>query len=410
MSAFCRFCNHPLSQTFCDLGNTPLSNSYIPQSEAKAPQSSYPLHAFVCNKCLLVQLQEFEKPEVIFNEYCYFSSYSDSWLQHAKSYVNEMTKRFGFNQKSLVIEVASNDGYLLQYFKEQEIPILGIEPAENVARVAEEKGIPTLTEFFGMELASRLKKEGRLADLLIGNNVLAHVPDLNDFVGGIKIALSPSGIATLEFPHLLSLIEENQFDTIYHEHFSYFSFYTAEAVFKHHGLKLFDVETLKTHGGSLRIFAAHEENHSAVINERVEKMRQLERAKGLISLEGYVTFDKQAKAVKSRLFNLLQELKKEGMRVAAYGAPAKGNTLLNYCGLDTRMIDFTVDRSPHKQGKFLPGSLIPIYSPEKIIEMKPDYLIILPWNLREEIMQQTQYIREWGGQYIVPIPQPQVIP
>lgn len=405
----CRFCSFPLKTSFCDLGKTPLSNSYISSEQLGNDQPSYPLHAFVCDRCLLVQIEEFETPEAIFSEYSYFSSYSDSWLEHAKGYTKEMLDRFSLDSKSLVVEIASNDGYLLQFFKERQIPILGIEPAKNVALKAEKKGIPTLTEFFGKGLASQLKKQGIQADLIAANNVLAHVPMLNDFVAGIKILLSPTGVATLEFPHILNLIHENQFDTIYHEHFSYFSFHTAEQVFNHHGLILFDVELLKTHGGSLRIYAGHREDRSKSLSERIAVVKQLERAGGLYDLSSYKIFDRKVRVVKQKFLTLLQKLNIEGKRIAAYGAPAKGNTLLNYCQIHSGLIQYTVDKNSHKQGKFLPGSLIPIFHPEKITETKPNYLVILPWNLKDEIIHQMQCIQEWGGRFILPIPEPRII-
>jgi SAM-dependent methyltransferase len=405
----CRFCNSSLKIDFCDLGETPLSNSYVRPEQLTAPEVRYPLHAFVCHQCLLVQIQEFEKPEAIFSDYSYFSSYSDSWLEHAKKYAIEMIKRFELNQNKQVIEIASNDGYLLQFFKEQQIPILGIEPAKNVAIVAETKGIPTLIEFFGLNLATRLKEQGMQADLLVANNVLAHVPNLNNFIAGIKILLSPTGVVTIEFPHLLNLICENQFDTIYHEHFSYFSFHTVEQVFSHHGLVLFDVEMIQTHGGSLRIFAGHKEDKTKFATKRIFEMKELERQRGLLDLQTYLTFNQIVRVVKDRLINLLQKFKNEGKTVVAYGAPAKGNTLLNYCNVKADLIQYTVDRSPHKQGKYLPGSLIPIYPPEKIAETKPDYLVILPWNLKDEIVNQMKFIRNWGGQFVIPIPEPRII-
>lgn len=402
----CRFCESPLQNTFCDLGSTPLSNSYLSRDQLLLKEPFYPLHAMICAKCLLVQVEEFEKPESIFGDYSYFSSYSDTWLEHVKKYTLEMVERFGLSEKSQVIEIASNDGYLLQFFLEKKIPILGIEPAKNVAAVARAKGIPTVTEFFGTRFAQEQTTKG---NLIIANNVLAHVPNLNDFVEGIRILLAPKGVATLEFPHLLKLIQENQFDTIYHEHFSYFSFSTLEKVFGQHGLTLFDVESIPTHGGSLRIYACHCRDESKALTDRVFKMRELEKKEGLLELNSYLAFGQKAQTIKKSLVELLKSLKKNGKKVAAYGAPAKGNTLLNFCGIHTDLITFTVDRSPHKQGKFLPGTRIPIYAPDLLKKEKPDYVVILPWNLKEEIMKQLSFIQEWNGQFILPIPEPKIV-
>lgn len=403
----CRFCSAPLSRTFCDLGRTPLSNSYLSKESQTGCERFYPLHALVCDKCFLVQVCEFEKPEAIFSDYSYFSSYSDSWLDHVRKYTQEMISRFGLNERSQVIEIASNDGYLLQFFLENKIPILGIEPARNVAAVARAKGIPTLTEFFGARFAQEQHLKG---DLVIANNVLAHVPDLNDFVEGIQIALAQNGVATLEFPHLLKLIQENQFDTIYHEHFSYFSFYTVEKVFSQHGLRIFDVESIPTHGGSLRIYGCRQNDASKPNHSRVLEMREREKQAGLLTLDSYLAFDKTVQETKIKLRNLLIRLKNEGKRVAAYGAPAKGNTLLNYCGIRTDLIEYTVDRSPHKQNKLLPGSHIPIYSPDRIKLDKPNYILVLPWNLKDEIVKQLYFVKDWGCKFIVPIPEPAVLP
>lgn len=406
----CNFCNKSLKHTFIDLGVSPISNDYLSPHQLYHAEKFYPLRTCICENCLLVQLKEFESPEHIFSDgdYAYFSSYSLSWLEHAKSYTDLMVQRFGFNQSSKVVELASNDGYLLQYFKEKQIPVLGIEPAANVAKVAEEKGIPTIVKFFGVETAKELVASGHQADLLLGNNVLAHVPDLNDFVGGMKIALKPNGILTMEFPHLLQLIGRTQFDTIYHEHFSYFSFLTVEKIFAAHGLTLFDVEELPTHGGSLRIYGKHDNAVMPEVSERVAQLKAKEIEAGLDNLETYLDFSDKVRKVKYQLLNFLIEAKAQGKLIAAYGAPAKGNTLLNYCGIRTDFIDYTVDRNPHKQGFYLPGTRIPILNPEHIRETKPDYLLILPWNLKEEIMQQMDYIREWGGKFIVPIPEVQV--
>jgi len=405
----CRFCGTPLTQTFCDLGMSPLSNAYLKPSQLQQPEAFYPLHAYVCESCHLVQLPEFESPEHIFSDYAYFSSYSDTWLKHAKTYTDDMITRFGFNQSSQIVEIASNDGYLLQYFVERGIPVLGVEPAENVAQVAKTKGIPTVVKFFGVKTAMELAKAGIQADLLLGNNVLAHVPDLNDFVAGMKILLKPNGVITMEFPHLLRLMEGNQFDTIYHEHFSYFSFLTVETIFAKHGLILFDVEELTTHGGSLRILARHPENKSQPVTERVSQLRTLERQVGLDKLETYQKFSAQVCNTKRNILDFLIQAKRAGKQIIGYGAPAKGNTLLNYCGIRADFFDYTVDRSPHKQGLFLPGTHIAIYPPEKIQETQPDYLVILPWNLKDEIMVQMAHIRAWGGKFVTLIPSVQII-
>lgn len=368
-------------------------------------ESYYPLHVYICEECYLVQLPEYQSPENIFSDYAYFSSYSESWLKHAKDYTNLMIGRFGFDSQSKVIEIASNDGYLLQYFRERGIPVLGIEPANNVAKAAQDAGIPTIVKFFGTQTAMDLDKEGKYADLLIGNNVLAHVPNINDFLKGVKIILKPDGVITMEFPHLLKLIDENQFDTIYHEHFSYFSFITAERIFTSHGLTIFDVDELPTHGGSLRVYACHSEDRSKSISQKVGDLKKREEAAGFSHLEHYLSFSEKVKETKRKILIFLIEAKKKGKSIAAYGAPAKGNTLLNYCGIRSDFIDYTVDRSPHKQGHYLPGTHLPILSPDKIRETKPDFLVILPWNLKEEIMEQMSYISEWGGEFVVFIPE-----
>ncbi len=406
----CRFCDSPLEHTFADLGMSPVSNAFLKREQLNLKEPFYPLHAYVCGACLLVQLEQFESPDAIFNdEYAYFSSFSDSWLKHAKEYVDEMIRRFGFDPSSFVVEIASNDGYLLQYFVEKKIPVLGVEPSANVAEAARKKGVDTLVKFFGVNTAKELAAKGRKADLLLGNNVLAHVPDLNDFVAGMKILLKPGGVITMEFPHLLRLMRENQFDTIYHEHFSYFSFLTVEKVFARHGLTLFDVQPLSTHGGSLRIFAKHAEDRSNAITNAVIALLAEERGANLDKLATYDEFAEKVRITKRKLLQFLIQAKEGGKSVAAYGAPAKGNTLLNYCGVRTDFIDYAVDRSPHKQGMFLPGTHIPIFKPEHIFETKPDYLLILPWNLKEEIVQQMSGIRTWGGKFVVPIPEVAVI-
>lgn len=405
----CRFCGEPLTKTFIDLGLSPLSNSYVDSKDLQKGQMMYPLHAYVCAQCFLVQLEEFASPSAIFSEYAYFSSFSESWLLHVKKYTEDMLTRFSLNQKSLVIEIASNDGYLLQYFKKQFVPVLGIEPAANVAEYAVKKGIPTVTEFFGVQLAEKLRAQGKMADFLLGNNVLAHVPNINDFIAGMKILLNPDGIITMEFPHLLNLIQNNQFDTIYHEHFSYLSLYTAEKIFQAHGMRIFDVQEWQTHGGSLRIFACHQSCSIYPTEEAVEKLLKREKEAGIDDLRMYEGFSRQVQTLKYDLLHLLIQLKRGGTQIAAYGAPAKGNTLLNYCGIGKEFISYTVDRNPHKQKKFLPGTLIPIFAPEELAKTKPEYIIILPWNLKEEIMSQLSYSREWGAKFILPIPKVEVI-
>jgi 2-polyprenyl-3-methyl-5-hydroxy-6-metoxy-1,4-benzoquinol methylase len=408
-NAKCRFSGKPLEHTFVDLGMTPLANSYLTADQLNEAERFYPLHAYVCEDSLLVQLEQFESPDHIFSDYAYFSSYSDTWLSHAREYTSMMIERFGFNRQSHVIEIASNDGYLLQYFNERGIPVLGIEPAANVAAAALEKEIPTRVTFFNSEVAKQLKEEGRQADLLIGNNVLAHVPELKDFIDGIKIALKPDGIFTMEFPHLLRLITERQFDTIYHEHFSYFSFLTVEKIFAALGLTLFDVEELSTHGGSLRIFGRHAEIGVPPVSGRVVELKAKEQQAGLDRLETYLNFGEEVKKTKRQLLDFIVNAKSEGKSIVGYGAPAKGNTLLNYCGVGRDFIDYTVDRSPHKQNHFLPGTHIPIKSPDAILETRPDYLLILPWNLKDEIVEQMACIRDWGGKFVVPIPEVQVL-
>ena len=401
----CRSCGAALNHTFVDLGMSPLANSYIRPEQLSRMEAFYPLHAYVCEKCLLVQLEQFSSPHDIFSDYAYFSSFSDSWLAHAKAYVDMMANRFRLDQRTKVVEIASNDGYLLKNFVARRIPVLGIEPAANVADVAIKNGINTKVAFFGEKTALDLKEDGWSADLIIGNNVLAHVPDLNDFVKGLKLLLKPSGMITMEFTHLLQLMKYSQFDTIYHEHFSYFSFLSVEQVFARHGMKLFDVEELSTHGGSLRIYACHDCDASKPIEVRARDLKARETDAGFGDLSHYLSFRPTVEATKRKLLSFLINARQEGKRVVGYGAPAKGNTLLNYCGVRTDFIDYTVDRSPHKQGHFLPGVHIPIYAPEKISQTRPDYVLILPWNLREEVMQQMGFIREWGGKFAVPIPE-----
>jgi SAM-dependent methyltransferase len=401
----CRFCGSMLEHTFVDLGASPLCQSFLDAEQLNQMEPFYPLNVYVCGSCFLVQLQEYVAPENIFSDYLYFASYSDSWLAHAKSYTDQMVRRFPITEKSLVVEIASNDGYLLQYFVAKKVPVLGIEPAANVAAVATQKGIPSLVKFFGSGTARELVASGKRADLLLGNNVLAHVPDINDFVSGMKILLKPQGVITMEFPHLMRLMEQNQFDTIYHEHFSYLSFSTVEKIFARHGLTLFDVEELPTHGGSLRIYARHAEDSSKPVDPRVLELRNREESAGFSRLETYSQFAEQVKETKRKLLEFLIKAKQSGKKIVGYGAPGKGNTLLNYCGIRSDFVDYTVDRSPHKQGKFCPGTRIPIYSPERIRETQPDFLLILPWNLKDEIMQQHSYLRDWGGKFVVPIPE-----
>ena len=404
MSRECRFCHTPLRDTFADLGLAPLSNAYVRAERRNQGEMFYPLHAWVCPQCKLVQLEEFERAADIFNDtYAYFSSYSTSWLEHAHRYSEAVTARFGLDQSSQVVEIASNDGYLLQNFVTAGIPALGIEPAGNTAAVAKAKGIPTWVRFFGGETARELVDAGYAADLLLGNNVLAHVPDINDFVGGLKVALRPGGVITMEFPHLLNLIRHNQFDTIYHEHFSYLSLLTVERIFARHGLTLFDVEELATHGGSLRIFAQHAGGPQAE-QPGLLAVRAKEHDAGLDELATYRAFAAQVDQTKRTLLRFLIDAREQGLRVAGYGAPAKGNTLLNYCGVRTDLIEFTVDASPHKQDTWLPGTRIPVYAPDKLREAKPDIVLILPWNLKEEIMAAHGYISAWGGRFAVPIP------
>ncbi|MBC7935322.1 MAG: class I SAM-dependent methyltransferase [Rhizobacter sp.] len=406
----CRFCNTELRHEFADLGFSPPSNSFLTKEQLNGPETFYPLKTMVCDKCFLVQVDEFAKHDDIFNaDYAYFSSFSTSWLAHAKAYTQMMTKRFGYDGASQVIEIASNDGYLLQYFKEQHIPVLGIEPTANTAAAAKEKGIESVVDFFGVRLATSLAQKGLMADLLLGNNVLAHVPDINDFVGGLKILLKPAGVVTFEFPHLLQLIDKNQFDTIYHEHFSYLSLIAVKQIFEAHGLAIFDVEEVSTHGGSLRIFAKHEADNSKEILANVPAMLEKERAFGLTDLSVYTSYQQKAEKVKNDFTAFLIEAKNAGKKVAGYGAAAKGNTLLNFAGTKKDLLHFVVDASPHKQNKYLPGVHIPVFSEQKIKSEKPDYIVILPWNLKEEISTQLSYIKEWGGKFVVAVPKMEII-
>ncbi len=407
----CRFCKTELEHVFIDLVNSPASNSFLTHEQLNEPETFYPLKVYTCHNCFLVQVDEYKKSDAIFDSnYAYFSSYSKSWLQHAKDYTEMMTQRFGYNEDSLVIELASNDGYLLQYFKEKSIPVMGIEPTANTAEVAIGKGIKTVIEFFGAELADRFANTWEVrADLLLGNNVLAHVPDIVDFVLGMKIILKPQGVITMEFPHLMQLVDNNQFDTIYHEHFSYLSFYTVKQVFESQGLELFDVQEIPTHGGSLRIYAKHAEDESKPVSENVAALLKKETDKGMHTLAYYDHFQQKALQVKLALMEFLVQQKRANKNVAAYGAAAKGNTLLNYCGIKNDLVSFVVDANPHKQDKFLPASHIPVVNDAYLMAARPDYVLILPWNLKDEIMQQLSYIKEWGGKFVVPIPALQVI-
>jgi 2-polyprenyl-3-methyl-5-hydroxy-6-metoxy-1,4-benzoquinol methylase len=405
-SSKCRFCNHKLEHSVIDLGMSPLCQKHIKPENANDMEKFYPLHAFICDNCWLMQLEEYATPDEIFaDEYAYFSSYSESWLKHARKYTDLMINRFSLSENNLVTEIASNDGYLLQWFVQKGIPVLGIEPAANVAEAAREKGVRTETEFFGKNTAEKMAKKYGKADLLLGNNVLAHVPDINDFVAGMKKMLNTNGTITMEFPHLQKLIEGNQFDTIYHEHFSYLSFIAVNRIFARHGITLFDVEELPTHGGSLRIYGKHAEDTSKEVTTNVSVLLKREIDLGFETLEYYSRFEEQIKETKRKIRDFLIQAKRDGKSVAGYGAPGKGNTLLNYCGVRTDFIDYTVDMSPHKQGNYLPGTHIQILHPDAIKETKPDYLFILPWNLKEEIMDQHKYIRSWGGKFIVPIPE-----
>ena len=408
-SGHCRFCETPLSHTFVDLGMSPLCESYVAPDRLNGMEVFYPLHVKICEACLLVQLEEFVTPDEIFSEYAYFSSYSDSWVAHARRYVESAVERFGIGRKSLVVEIASNDGYLLQHVMERGIPALGIEPAANVAAVAQEKGIETEVTFFGRETAARLRDEGRQADLMVANNVMAHVPDLNDFVGGMAPLLAPAGVVTIEVPHLARLVAGNQFDTIYHEHFSYFSFLSATRVLAAHGLEVFDVEELASHGGSLRMFAQHQDTGRQPLTANVTDLEARERAQGFDTLEGHEGFAPRVEETKWRLVEFLVDARRGGATIVGYGAPGKGNTLLNYCGIRTDLVDFTVDRNPYKQGLHLPGTHIPIRAPEALDVARPDLILILPWNLKDEIAAQLAYTREWGARCVVPIPEVEVL-
>lgn len=401
----CRFCNNPLTFEFVDLGSSPPSNSFLLPSRLNQPETFYPLKLYVCEKCFLVQIDEYKKHAEIFdNEYAYFSSYSTSWLKHSEDYVEMITHKLALNKSTQVVEIASNDGYLLQYFKQKNIPCIGIEPTANTAKVALGKGIETIVDFFNEDMAYKLAENYKKADLILGNNVLAHDPNLNGFVKSLKILLKDNGIITMEFPHIMQLILNNQFDTIYHEHFSYFSLFTIIRIFEKHGLHIVNVEELPTHGGSLRIYASHNRSHIMENLDNVRDVLEKEKQMKLNELKGYMGFQEKVSKVKNDLLKFLLKQKKDGKTIAAYGAAAKGNTLLNYCGINKDLIDFVVDASPHKQGKFMPASHIPIYSEQAILENKPDFIVILPWNIKEEIMTQLRYVREWDGKFIITIP------
>jgi SAM-dependent methyltransferase len=406
--ARCRFCHADLHHTFVDLGMSPLCETFLDARDLNHMEPFYPLHVYVCEQCLLVQLEEYVSPADIFTDYPYFSSYSDSWLRHASRYADAISERLSLHPGSLVVELGSNDGYLLQHFVAKGIPVLGIEPAQNVAEVANARGVRTRAEFFGPEVAEQLRRDEQAADLVVGNNVLAQVPDLNGFVAGIKTLLAETGVVTIEFPHLLRLVAENQFDTIYHEHFSYFSFLVAERIFAAHGLRLFDVDELPSHGGSLRIYGCHAGSESHPTTPAVEQMREMERAAGVDRLEYYDSFKRQVEETKRKLLELLIDVRAQGKTVVGYGAPGKGNTLLNYCGIRGDFLDFTVDRNPRKQGRVLPGTQVPIGAPEDVDAARPDFVLILPWNLKDEIIQQLAHVRDWGGKFIVPIPEAKV--
>lgn len=406
----CRFCKTELKNIFIDLLNSPASNSFLTQEQLDEPETYFPLKVYTCHNCFLVQIDEYKKSDAIFdNSYVYFSSYSTTWLEHARLYVENMIKRFALSQNSKVIEIASNDGYLLQYFVQNKIPVLGIEPTANTAKAALEKGVESLIDFFGVRLANELNSKGIKADLLLGNNVLAHVPDIVDFVQGMKILLKPKGVITMEFPHLMQLIENSQFDTIYHEHFSYLSFGTVRKIFKSQGLELFDVEELPTHGGSLRIYARHTEDSSKKVSPAVISLLEKESSKGMSELEFYSSFREKSLSIKLDVLNFLVTEKSKNKTIAAYGAAAKGNTLLNYCGVKKDLIDFVVDANPNKQKKYLPGSHIPVVNEDYLKKEKPDYIFILPWNLQDEIMTQLSYVREWGAKFVIPVPKLQLV-
>jgi SAM-dependent methyltransferase len=404
----CRFCGSQLETVFVDLGMSPPSNALVTQERLTTMERFYPLRVYVCGTCFLVQLEEFETPSDIFSDYAYFSSYSTSWLEHCRRYAREVAAELSLGPAHHVVEIASNDGYLLQYFREIGVPVLGVEPAANVAKVAVERGIPTEVAFFGAKTARRLAGDNKSANLIVANNVLAHVPDINDFVEGVRIALEPGGTATFEFPHLLQLVRQNQFDTIYHEHYSYLSALTVSKIFAAHGLRIVRIDELSSHGGSLRVWVAHEDDPRAT-SPSVDAVLRAERAFGLDRLEAYAAFQDAVMSAKRGLLRFLIDARERGERVAAYGAAAKGTTLLNYCGVRTDLVDYVVDRSPHKQNRYLPGCHVPIFDPARVAETRPDYLLILPWNIKDEIVEQMAHIREWGGKFVVPIPKIEIL-
>ena len=406
----CRFCKSALTNIFLDLGMSPMANSFLKSTELDTKEPHYPLCSYVCSNCFLVQLDEFEKPQEIFSNYAYFSSFSTTWLDHVEEFVNQLINQFKIDKEKHVIEIASNDGYVLQHFKKKDIPILGIEPAKNIASDAESKGIPTINKFFGVDTAQELVQNGQKADFLIAFNVMPHVPNLNDFVNGLKMLLNPDGILIIQFSaYLLKLIELNEFDMIYHEHFSYFSLGTLKKIFSELKLKIFDVEELSIHGGSLRLYIIHEENNSCQKSTRVDQLLEKEKQFGLLETSTYDNFTKNIQNVKQDICNFFVEARKENKKIVCYGAPAKGNTLLNFCGIGKDFIEYTVDKNPHKQELFLPGTHIPIYSPEKVLSTKPDYLLILPWNLKDEIIEEMNFIRDWNGKFVVLIPKIEII-
>ena len=406
----CRFCNANVKNMFADLGNTPFANSFLSSEQIKNKEPSYPLRAYVCSKCFLVQVDEFESPDSIFTNYAYFSSYSKTWLYHVKQFVKSVSKKFSLNEKHQIIEIASNDGYLLQFFKEFGVKILGIEPAVNVARVAQKNGVPTITKFFGSKTAEEIVQGGKQADFLIAFNVLPHVPNLNDFVKGLKILLKENGIITIQFSaYLLKLIEKTEFDTIYHEHFSYFSLLTLQKVFAHHDLIIFDVEEIPIHGGSLRIYLKHLSNDSIEIMDTIQQKINEEIIFGLNKISTYENFQQQITSIKKNVMRFFSDAKIQNKKIVGYGAAAKGNTFLNYCNIGNQSIEYVVDISPHKQGLYLPGTHIPIFHPDKIMQTKPDYVVILAWNLKEEIMEQMKYIKEWGGKFVIFIPETMIL-
>jgi len=402
----CRFCGNKLSVEMIDLVNSPPSNSYLTEEQLNEPEIFYPLKIFLCERCFLVQIDEYKASSEIFSgKYLYFSSFSNSLLKHSKNYVDMIIERFNINESSYVIEIASNDGYLLQYFKNANIPCLGIEPSTKTAEAAKEKGIDVIQDYFGTKVAKQLIRKKKRADLLIGNNVLAHVPNIRDFIEGLKLILNDKGIITMEFTHLMKLIEDKLFDTIYHEHFSYISFITTKTIFESFGLEIFDVEEIPTQGGSLRIYVKHQEDDTKEVQENVQKLINKELSRNMNSVDYYKDFQNKANSVKYALLNFLIKQKLSGKKVVAYGAAAKGNTLLNYCGIKSDLIEFVVDISPHKQGKFLPGSHIPIVNEKRIKEFEPDYILILPWNIKDEIMKQLNYVKKWGCKFVIPIPE-----